>query len=190
MQPQWEVCGEAIDGRAAVQAVCALRPDVVIMDVGMKVLNGLDATRDVRRLHPSCRVLVLSMHESEQMVSEAMAAGASGYVLKSDFGRDLISAIEAVIAGRQFFSPGLSASARLNAWDIRIRKPGSSELTRREREIVQLLTEGMSNKAVASHLEISVKTVETHRARSMRKLNFKSFAELVRYALRNHIAQP
>ncbi len=186
-QPGWEICGEANDGRTAVQEVSSLKPDIVIMDIGMKALNGLDATRDVRRSLPQCKVLVLSMHESDQLVREVLAAGASGYVLKSDAGRDLVAAIEALLRGRQFFSA--ATAARRSGWTPRDGRRPAAGLTRREREIVQLLAEGMGNRAVAEHLKISVKTVETHRARSMRKLKLKSFAELVRYAIRNHIAQ-
>ena len=187
--PDWEVCGEAADGRAAVERTEALAPDIVVMDIGMPQLNGFDATRQILERTRGIEVLVLSMHESEHFVREVIGAGARGYVLKSDAGRDLVAAVEALLRRETFFSASVAASVRASALQVRGAKRPSlrpaGELTRREREVLQLLAEGRANKAVAKLLGISVNTAETHRARIMRKLGLKSLAELVRYAIRN-----
>ena len=185
----WEVCGEAADGRAAVELAQTLAPDIVVMDIGMPQLNGFDATRQILERARGIEVLVLSMHESEQFVREVIGAGARGYVLKSDAGRDLVAAVEALLRRETFFSPSVATSVRAAA--LRVAGPKrpslrpAGELTRREREVLQLLAEGRANKAVAKELGISVKTAETHRARIMRKLEMKSLADMVRYAIRN-----
>ena len=192
--PGWEVCGEAADGRAAVELAQKLAPDIVVMDIGMPQLNGFEATRQILERTRGIEVLVLSVHESEQLVREVIGAGARGYVLKSDAGRDLVAAVEALLRREPFFSPSVALSVR--AADLKVagskrpslRPPGG--LTRREREVLQLLAEGRANKAVGKLLGISVKTAETHRARIMRKLGMKSLAELVRYAIRNGFIEP
>ena len=190
----WEVCGEAADGRAAVDLAQKLSPDIVVMDIGMPQLNGFEATRQILERTRGIEVLVLSMHDSEQLVREVIGAGARGYVLKSDAGRDLVAAVEALLRREQFFSPRVAASVR--AADLKVAGPKrpslrpAGELTRREREVLQLLAEGRANKAVAGVLGISVKTAETHRARIMRKLGMKSLADLVRYAIRNGFIEP
>jgi DNA-binding NarL/FixJ family response regulator len=185
------VCDEAGDGRAAVELARTQHPDVVIMDVNLPLLNGIEATRQIRQRTRTAEVLVLSMHESEDVVSDAMAAGARGYVFKSDAARDLIAAVDTVRAGSTFFTARTATVAqRSGAGDNEAIHPANAEmrsLTRRETEVLQLLAEGKPNKGVARILGISVKTVETHRARIMRKLNLGSVAELVRYALRNRI---
>ena len=185
----WEVCGEAADGRAAVELAQTLAPDIVVMDIGMPLLNGFDATRQILERARGVEVLVLSMHESEQFVREVIGAGARGYVLKSDAGRDLVAAVEALLRRETFFSARVATSVRAAALRVSGAKRPSlrpaGELTRREREVLQLLAEGRANKAVAKELGISVKTAETHRARIMRKLAMKSLADMVRYAIRN-----
>ena len=187
--PGWEVCGEAADGRAAVELAQKLSPDIVVMDIGMPQLNGFEATRQILERMRGIEVLVLSMHDSEQLVREVIGAGARGYVLKSDAGRDLVAAVEALLRRESFFSPSVASSMR--AADLKAAGPKRQSLrpngglTRREREVLQLLAEGRANKAVGKLLGISVKTAETHRARIMRKLGMKSLAELVRYAIRN-----
>jgi DNA-binding NarL/FixJ family response regulator len=193
-QPGWEVCGEANTGRVAVERVRQLKPDVVVLDITMPELNGLEATRQITKLSPETQVLILTVHESEQLANDVLKAGARGYVLKSDAGRDLVAAIHALRARKTFFT---SKAARLVSenvlkGDTTSDEDGteSSHLTPREREIVQLLAEGKSNKEVADVLGISVKTVETHRTNIMRKLNFHSISELVRYAIRNSIVSP
>jgi len=190
----WEVVAEASSGREALEKVQELHPSVAILDVGMPVMNGLEATRNIVKTSPQTQVLILTMHETEQMVRDVLDAGARGYVLKSDAGRDLVSAVEALLQHRTFFSPRVS-DMLLAAYLEGGERPLSSaaqrnRLTAREREIVQLLAEGKSNKEVAATLNISVKTAETHRTNIMNKLDLHSISELVRYAVRNNIVEP
>jgi DNA-binding NarL/FixJ family response regulator len=192
-QPGWEICGEAADGREAVRKTAALKPDVVVLDIGMPELNGLEATRQILKADPRMEVLVLTMHESEQVVREVVAAGARGYVLKSDAGRTLLAAVDALRQHKPFLT-GRASEIVLEAFreasapaGARSRAEGS--LTPREREVVQLLAEGRSTKQVAAQLSISVKTAEAHRANIMRKLRVHSVSELVRYAIRNHLVE-
>ncbi len=192
-EPGWEVCDEAITGREAVEKAKRLTPDIVILDIGMPELNGLDAARQIRKLVPSSEVLILTMHESEQTVREVLAAGARGYVLKSDAGRDLIAAVNALRQHKPFFASsvtGVVLDGYLKNADGAAAAQAAGLLTAREREIVQLLAEGRSNKEVAVTLGISVKTAETHRTNIMRKLDMHSVGELVRYAVRNRIIEP
>ena len=193
-QSGWEVCGEAADGRTAVERALVLGPDIVVMDIGMPQLNGFDATRQILERVRGIEVLVLSLHDSEQFVREVIGAGARGYVLKSDAGRDLVAAVEALLRRETFFSPRVAASVQAAALRVAgARRPSlrpAGELTRREREVLQLLAEGRANKVVAKLLGISVKTAETHRARIMRKLKMKSVADVVRYAIRNGFIEP
>ena len=192
--PGWEVIAEASDGRDAVEKASQMHPDVVILDIGMPNLNGLEATRQILRGHPGARVLILTMHESEQVVREVLEAGARGFLLKSDAGRDLVAAVEALQRNKTFFT---SKVAEMVLETFLKSKPRSPEetfstreiLTPREREIVQLLAEGKSTKEVAVALNLSVKTAETHRSNIMRKLNLHSISELVLYAVRNNIVQ-
>jgi len=191
-QPNCEIVGEAGDGREAVQLAATSRPDIAILDVTMPELNGFDATRQMLQENPNIKVLVLSMHESEQIVREVLASGARGYILKSDAGRDLLSAVDSLASGKPFFTSKVS-ELLLNVYLKRGAAPqesgdAPSVLTAREREILQLLAQGKSNKEVATTLYISVRTVETHRSNMMSKLNLHSMAELVRYALKNQIA--
>lgn len=158
----WEVCGEATTGRDAVEQSRRLRPDVVVMDVSLPELNGLDATRQILKIAPDTEVLILTMHHSEELARDALKAGARGFMLKSDADQNLITAVDAL-------GPAVTA---------------------REREIIQLVAEGQSNKEVASTLGISVKTIESHRASIMKKLRLRSVSDLVRYAIRNKIVQP
>ena len=187
----FEICGEAVDGRAAVELTRSSKPDVVVMDVTMPLLNGIEAARQIRRAVPKAAIIILSMHESEDVISDVINAGVHGYVSKSDAGRDLIAGIDAVRDGRTFFTGRIAAAAKrlLEARNgaPRAARGGAGTITPREREVLQLLAEGHSNKSVAHALGISVKTAETHRARVMRKLQFDSVADLVRYALRNRI---
>jgi len=166
-----------------------LMPHLVILDLTMPELNGLEATRQIRKELPSTQVLVFTMHESEQLVREVLAAGAKGYVLKSDAARLIISAVEALAQGKPYFN--LNVSATLLAAFLRgmeNEKPGMTDaLTGREREIAQLLAEGKSNKQIATLLDISLKTVESHRAAIMRKLDAHSIVDIVRYAVRNNL---
>jgi DNA-binding NarL/FixJ family response regulator len=188
--PGWEVCGEAIDGRDAIEKAAALRPDLALLDVGMPNLNGLDAARQILAAAPRTRVLILTMHESEQIVREVLEVGARGFLLKTDAARDMVSAVEALQRRTTFFTSSV-AELVLNGY-LRRRdddKPWRDRLTPREREVVQLLAEGKSSKEVAIVLSLSVKTAETHRTNVMRKLDLHSVADLVRYAVRNNIVQ-
>ena len=188
----WIVCGEAANGREAVRLAASLKPDVVILDLYMPEMNGLEAARQIRHELPRTEVLVFTMHESEQIIREVLAAGARGYVLKSDAGRQLISAVEALSHHKPFFTAKVSETlldAYLNSTLTPDEGSVYSALTAREREIVQMLAEGKSNKEIGERLSISVKTVETHRANVMRKLGINSIVELVHYAIRNELVE-
>jgi DNA-binding NarL/FixJ family response regulator len=186
--PGWTVIAQAANGREAAELVATHHPQIAILDLTMPELNGLDAARRILTSDPHTRVLILTAHESEQLIREVLAAGAQGYVLKSDAGRILVTAVEALLEGRTFFTSKvaqlvLEGFLRSNA-DT---QPAIPTLSAREREIVQLLAEGRSNKDVARALGISVKTAETHRSNIMRKMDFESLSDLVRYAVRNKI---
>lgn len=187
-QSGWMICGEAVTGREAVTQARALQPEVVIMDMGMPELNGLEATRQINAALPKTAVLILSMHQSEELVGETIAAGARGYVLKSDAGKVLVEAVTALLDGKNYFSSKMSTLARSGYLNPRTREPAA--LTPREREVVQLVAEGKSTKEIADLLGLSVKTVETHRTNILRKLDLRSMGELIRYAIRNKIAEP
>lgn len=190
--PGWEVTAEAADGRDAVDKALSLKPDIVILDIGMPNLNGLEATRQILRTLPQCRILILTMHESEQVVREVLEAGARGFLLKSDAGRDLVAAVEALQRHKTFFTSKVAEMVLESFLKAKPRVADEVErevLTPREREIVQLLAEGKSTKEVAVALGLSVKTAETHRSNIMRKLNLHSISELVLYAVRNNIVQ-
>ena len=188
---RWRVVALADNGREAAELVVTHKPDIAILDLSMPELNGLDATRRILAARPETCVLILTAHESEQLVREVLAAGARGYVLKSDAGRILVRAVEALLEGQTFFT---SKVARL-VLEGYLRGGGTETqetaptLSAREREIVQLLAEGASNKDVARALGISVKTAETHRSNIMRKMQFTSLSDLVKYAVRNKIIE-
>ncbi len=193
-RPDWIVCGEATNGREAVEQAGRLAPDVVILDIAMPELNGLEAARRIHKAAPRTEVLILTMHRSEELVRQVLAAGARGYLLKSDAGRDLLAAVDAVAGHRPFFTPrvGEQVVRGYLAGDAAapVRGHSDRELTGREREIVQLLAEGKSNKEIATRLGIQTKTVETHRANIMRKLGHHGLSDLVRYAIRNRLVEP
>jgi DNA-binding NarL/FixJ family response regulator len=188
-QPGWVVCGEASTGREAVAKAVALRPDIVVLDISMPELNGLEATRQIRKA-VSSGIVILSVHESEQVVSEVMDAGAHGYVLKTDAGRTLVQAIRALLRHREFLTEGVHVVAARQGPRRAARGGGAGRLTPREREVLQLLTEGRSNKEVGTVLGMTTKTAETHRAHILAKLNLHSMSDLVRYAIRNRIIEP
>jgi DNA-binding NarL/FixJ family response regulator len=187
----WEICGEAADGREAVEKAGQLKPDVVILDLRMPGLNGLDATRQILRNNPQQRVLILTITDAEQMVGEALKAGARGFLLKSDAARDVTSAVEALLHNGTFFNARIGEMI-LDRYLHRSSEPSRKDsptptLTPREREVVQLVAEGQSTKEVAVTLGLSVKTAETHRSNIMRKLGLHCLSELVLYAVRNGI---
>ena len=192
-QAGWVVCGEASTGREAVAKAVDLQPDVVVLDLSMPELNGLEATRQIRRLLPA-KILILTVHESDQLVTEVVDAGADGYVLKADAGRTLVAAINALLAGGEFFSErvhALAAHRRARRHRVSVGSvPDSGRLTPREREVLQLLAEAKSNKEIGTALGITTKTAETHRSHIMTKLNLHSMSELVRYAVRNRVIEP
>jgi DNA-binding NarL/FixJ family response regulator len=188
--PGWVVAGEAANGRDAVELAAALKPDLVVLDLTMPELNGLEAARKIITVNPAARVLILTAHESEQLVREVLSAGAQGYVLKSDAGRILIAALQSLLDGRSFFTSNVARMVLDGYLRSESRDASTPEtLSAREREIVQLLAEGNSNKDIARALKISVKTTETHRSNIMRKMGFGSLPELVRYAIRNKIIE-
>ena len=188
---EWSVCGEARSGREAVEKAKQLRPEIAVLDFSMPELNGLEATRQIRAALPGTEVLILTMHDSEQLVREVLAAGARGFILKSDAPHALVAALEALSEHKPFFTSKVSAlvlEGYLNPQQPQA-EGGVSRVTPREREVLQLLAEGKSNKEIATAVGISVKTAETHRANIMRKLALQSMSELVRYAIREKIIE-
>ena len=189
-QPGWEVAGEAVTGREAVDLAKRLCPDIVVMDLSLPELNGLDAARQILKDSPRTEVLVLTMHHSEELVRNVLQAGARGYVLKSDADASLIAAVESLRDHKPFLTSTVTEFV-LDNYVHRAEEDvvSAGTVTPREREIIQLLAEGNSNKETASALSVSVKTVEAHRANIMRKLRLRSVSDLVRYAIRNKIVQ-
>jgi DNA-binding NarL/FixJ family response regulator len=189
-RPDWEVVAEAGDGRDAVRQILATTPDVAILDIGMPLLNGIEATRQVVRRLPECRVLILSMHADEAYIIQALKAGAKGYMLKDSADSDLIRGVAAIAAGKSFFSPA-AAKVMLDDYLRHLAEKGIADryesLSEREREIFQLVAEGRSNKEVAELLSVSPATVETHRAHILQKLDVHNTAELVLYAVRRGV---
>ena len=191
--PGWEVVGEAKTGREAVALAEQLQPEIVVMDISMPDLNGLEASRRIHKAFPKIGILILTLHFSDQLLANIIEAGARAYIMKSDAARDLISGVEALTTKRTFFTAaaaglllhGFSKDQPVEGAESRV----LSRLTSREREIVQLLAEGKSSKEVAVALGISVKTVETHRVNIMRKLEIHSVSEVVRYAVKNQIIE-
>jgi len=188
-RPDWEICGEANNGREAVEEARRLLPDLVIMDIGMPGLNGLGATRQIVRELPGTEVLILTMHDSEQIVWEVLDAGARGFVLKSDAADHLIAAAEALLEHKLSLTNRIS-EILLRAYLSKSPRADSSELTVREQETLELLAQGNSNKEIAEALHLSVKTVEAHRGRLMKKLRLRNLGELMRYAVRKGIIIP
>ena len=186
-QPDMEIVGEAANGREAVELAEQLRPDVVVMDVSMPELNGIEATRRLASSVPHVRVVALSMHKDSVYVREILRAGARGYLLKDSGAADLVAAIRAVASGESYLSPAVS-NAVLDDYRRHATNP-IDLLTSREREVLQMLAEGKTNKEIAGVLNLSVYTVEAHRGRIMEKLNLHSIGELVRFAVRNGLIE-
>jgi DNA-binding NarL/FixJ family response regulator len=190
----WEVCAEAANGRDAVKSALAKKPDVVVMDINMPGMSGLEATREILNQLPLTQILILSAYESENLVRQMLTSGARGYVLKSDVSDDLLRAVAALCEGRLYFTSSVSGyvlnESRRGAALGETGAPERPTLTSRERQVLQLLAEGKGNKEIATVLEISVRTVETHRGNLMGKLNAHSLSDLVRYAVQNEIVRP
>jgi two-component system, NarL family, response regulator NreC len=188
----WRVVAEAGNGRDAVREAIEQRPDVAVLDIGMPLLNGIEATRQIVRRAPSVRVLILSMHSDQAYVTQAVQAGARGYLLKESAGAELIEAIAAVAAGKSFFSPAV-AQVVFDDYVRSLADRGITDrydaLSEREREVLQLVAEGKSSKEIADVLSISPATVETHRTHLLQKLGLRNTAEVVRFAARRGIVQ-
>lgn len=185
-----QVVGEADNGRQALEKARALRPDIVIMDIGMPLLSGLEATRQIRRDVPEARVLILTMHQNDEYLAQVMATGASGYVLKDVAGRELVAAIRQVAEGESFFSPPMAKSLSglyLRSLEAEKTHDPYEDLTIREREVLQLVAEGFTNHQIAEMLSLSIKTVKTHRLHLMQKLDLHDRTELVKYAFQKGI---
>lgn len=185
---KFQVIAEASDGQEVVRHAETLSPDVAVIDISMPTLNGIDAARELARCCPKTKTILLTQHEEEQYIHEALQAGVRGYVLKSQAASDLVHAIQQVCRGGFYLSPGVS-QAVVQAYRSKSDKP-SDPLSGRERQVLQLIAEGRSTKDVASLLGISVKTAESHRSRLMQKLDIHETASLVRYAVRRGLVQP
>ena len=192
-QAGWVVVDEATNGREAVKKAEKAKPNVVILDISMPELNGLEAARQILKVSPATEVLMLTVHESEHVIREVLEAGARGYILKSDAGRDLVAAVQALSRHGSFFTSKVAEMVLAGYRHRHLPSPTEAgprlPLSTREREILQLLAEGKSNKEVAKALHLSVKTVETHRSNIMHRLDLHSIGELIRYALRHHIVE-
>ena len=190
-EPSWQVVADVQDGRSAVVKTQELKPDIAILDIAMPLLNGLDATKQIAKINPDTKVLILTMHDSELLIQNVLNAGARGYLMKSDAGRDLVVAIRALLLGQTYFTQKV-AQIVLDTFTGKKTTTTEGEiqsLTAKEREVVQLLAEGKSSKEAADVLNVSTKTLETHRSNIMRKLGCHSVTDVVRYAIRNHLAQ-
>lgn len=185
---KFQVVAEASDGHEVVRAVETNHPDIAVIDISMPMLNGIDAARELRRSCPKTKVILLTQHEEEQYIHEALEAGVKGYVLKSQVASDLVHALQQVSRGGFYLSPGVSRAV-VEAYRTRSERP-ADPLSGRERQVLQLIAEGKSTKDVASLLGISVKTAESHRSRLMQKLDIHETASLVRYAVRRGLVQP
>jgi DNA-binding NarL/FixJ family response regulator len=185
----WEVCGEAVDGWDSVHKTRELNPDVVALDIGMPNLNGLDAAREILNENPKAKILFLTIYDTEQAVKTAVQVGAKGLILKSDAALELVTAVEAIQRNSTYFSSQTSQAVLRPDLRGNRRSAEKETLTKREKQVVQLLAEGKSTKEVASLLDLSVKTAETHRSNIMSKLGLHSVSELVLYAVRNNIIQ-
>jgi DNA-binding NarL/FixJ family response regulator len=185
----WIVSGEATDGEQAVAFALKTSPDIVIVDYSMPLMNGLEVCRRIKSLGLPSKVLLLTMHEDEEILTEALLTGARGFLLKSDASKHLISAIEALLEGRPYFT-GVLLEKLLNDYRLNPQNRSSMLLTSREQSVVQLIAEGYTNKSIGSILKLSIKTVETHRASAMHKLRMSTTADLVRYAIRKKLVEP
>jgi two-component system response regulator NreC len=188
-QPGWEVCGLASNGRQAVAQATQLKPDIVVMDMTMPELNGVDAALQIKRELPDTEIVLLSAHQSEEVIRSAFQAGVKSFIFKTEAHQLLVESVQALARHQVFLTPGVSAVLLADVIDFDQGK-GGKRLSAREREIVQLVAEGKTNNEVADALGITVRTAENHRASIMRKLGADSVADLVRYAIRNKLIEP
>lgn len=187
----WEVCAEAVHGRDAVAKAREFKPDLAIVDFAMPELNGLEVTRQIRAALPRCEVLILTMHETDSLVRDVLAAGARGFILKCDAGHVLVQAVETLLRHEPFFTAKVSEVVlRGYLHSAPEASAVEGQLTTRERQVVQLVAEGKSSKEIATALGVTAKTVESHRANILRKLGLRSATELVRYAVRHGLVEP
>jgi len=186
----WSVCGEADSGEEAVRLAVEMKPDIVVLDIGLRGLNGVEAARQIKAANSGIEVLIFTMHDSEDLIRETLKVGARGYVLKTDKEQTVIDAVDALAKHKPFFTSTVSQTLLDHLLMSTARSDETSVLSTRECQIVQLLAEGRSNKQIASAMHISVKTVESHRSTIMRKLGFTSIVQLVRYAIRNNLVKP
>jgi len=187
--PDWRVVGEASNGRDALELIREVRPDNAILDYSLPMMNGLELTRAIKKELPRTEILIFTMHDREDVLAELLKAGVRGYLLKSDASKHLVAAVEALSIRRPYFSGNVSQTLLDRFIEMAARDAAATALTPREREIVQLIAEGRLNKEIAAILGLSIKTVETHRAAAMHKLDLNSTADLVRYAVRNNIIE-
>ena len=187
--PDWRVVGEASNGRDALELIREVRPDIAIPDYSLPMMNGLELTRAIKKELPRTEILIFTMHDREDVLAELLKAGVRGYLLKSDASKHLVAAVEALSIRRPYFSGNVSQTLLDRFIEMAARDAAATALTPREREIVQLIAEGRLNKEIAAILGLSIKTVETHRAAAMHKLDLNSTADLVRYAVRNNIIE-
>jgi len=185
------IVGQAEDGRSAIKMAGQLQPDVVLMDIAMPQLNGLEATRQIKNSHPNIKILILSMHENEEYIRQVLATGAMGYILKDAAARDLLGAIRAVYQGEAVLSPAITRLVIEDylRWGDLNQEDTKDNLSPREREVLQLIAEGYTNKEIAGILTISIKTVQTHRANLMTKLDLHDRGELIKYAIQKKIIE-
>jgi DNA-binding NarL/FixJ family response regulator len=188
-RPGWEVVGEAADGLAAIETAEALRPDIVVLDYSLPNMSGADVTRRIKRALPGTEVLIFTMHDTEEVLRDALGAGAIGYLVKSDGGRQLVAAVEALARHEPYFTAKVNEALLSHFLQPGKQKPNVGVLSGREREVVTLIADGKTCREAAEALGISAKTAETHRASAMRKLGIATSAALVRYAIRNKLVQ-
>lgn len=188
-QPGWHVCAEAGNGEEAVRLTLEHTPDIVVIDHSLPVLNGLEAVRQVLRSLPDTRMLIYTMHDDDGLIRDALKAGARGYLLKSEDDREVVTSVRALAEGKTYFSQRV-AKCLLDQLLSSEKTVASQTLTAREREVVQLVAEGESNKSIARRWGLSIKTVDTHRTSAMKKLNLRTAVDLARYAIRNRLIEP
>lgn len=193
--PQFLLLGEAANGEEALELVAKHKPDVAILDISMPGVNGIEATRIIKRTHPSTKVMILTMHENEQYVHELIQIGADGYVLKNSEKKEIFDGVKAIARGEHFFSSDVSklligGLIKKSRGNMEQHPPGNGDLTEREKEILKLIAEGMTSRQIAAHLSLSVSTINVHRASLKRKLDIHDVAGLVKYALRTNLTDP